>query len=122
MDTLMNALGAESIDWPMKTECCGAGHALTRTDIVEHLVSKIMKMARLVGAHAIVTACPMCHANLDMRQETSITNPEQGMPVFYYTELMAVAMGLKGANEWLNKHIIPALPILKKLGVSVNGG
>ncbi|MEW6201391.1 MAG: CoB--CoM heterodisulfide reductase iron-sulfur subunit B family protein [bacterium] len=120
MDTLLRALGADPINWNMKTECCGAGHALTRTDIVEQLVGKIVKMANIVGADAIVTACPMCHANLDMRQENSIMNPEQGIPVFYFSELMAVAMGLKGAAVWLNKHIIPALPLLKKLEIPVS--
>lgn len=119
MDRLMEALGAEPKDWPMKTDCCGAGHALTRADIVEVLVDKLVEMARKVGAKAVVTACPMCHANLDMRQKETLSNPEMALPVYYFTELMAVAMGIPGAAGWLNKHMIPAVSVLKQQGLNV---
>lgn len=119
MDRLMEALGASPRDWPMKTDCCGAGHALARTDIVEVLSDKLVAMARRVGAKAIVAACPMCHANLDMRQREVVTNPGVAMPVYFYTELMAVAMGVPGAEGWLSKHIVPAVSLLQQQGIKV---
>ncbi|MEW5946845.1 MAG: CoB--CoM heterodisulfide reductase iron-sulfur subunit B family protein [bacterium] len=116
MDLLMKALGAESLDWHMKTDCCGAGLSLTRADIVSELVAKIAAAARLVQAQAIVTACPMCHANLDMRQPGALTSPSDALPVYFYTELMAAAMGIEGTAAWLAKHIVPAAAPLEEIG------
>jgi len=57
-----------------------------------------MSAAREAGANCIVTACPMCMANLDMRP-----SPNMRMPVFYFTELISLAMGLPGSAETLNR-------------------
>ncbi len=114
LDDLMEALGAEPKFWSFKTDCCGAGHALSRTDIVCNLVGNLQKMALEAGAEAIVTACPMCHANLDMRQSDSMTR----VPVFFFSELMALAMGKdREAKKWIGKHHVPAVPLFEKLGL-----
>ncbi|MCJ7716483.1 MAG: heterodisulfide reductase-related iron-sulfur binding cluster, partial [Anaerolineales bacterium] len=68
MDLLMEALGAEVLDWSYKTTCCGAGHSLTRPDIVVDLSGSLVQLALERGAEAIVVACPLCHMNLDARQ------------------------------------------------------
>ncbi len=52
-------------------------------------------MAKEAGANCIVTACPLCMANLDMRADAACK-----MPVFYFTELLALAMGLPGPDKW----------------------
>ena len=68
MDVIMQKLGAKAIDWPFKTECCGAGFSVSKTEIVGELSGKIVRSALDRGAKAIVVACPMCHSNLDMRR------------------------------------------------------
>ena len=62
MDEVMKVLGAETIDWPFKTECCGAGFSVSRMDVVTRLSGKILEDATERGAGAIIVACPMCHS------------------------------------------------------------
>ncbi len=68
MDHVLEAMGAEVLNWPYKTDCCGGSLALTRTDLVLKLSRKLLDMAQLVEADVMVTMCPMCQANLDTRQ------------------------------------------------------
>jgi len=69
MDRLAEALGAEALDWTYKTDCCGGSLSLSTLEIALDLSHKILKNAQDVGADLIVTACPLCHANLDLRQK-----------------------------------------------------
>lgn len=112
LDKLMDWLGAEPKFWSYKTDCCGAGHSIARSDIVKKLVGNLHDMAREAGADALVTACPMCFTNFDMRQDAHKGNE---LPVFFFTELMAIAMGMPEANGWLNKHLTSPLPLLQRL-------
>jgi heterodisulfide reductase subunit B len=110
MDEIMEAIGAVPVQWSFKTECCGGSFSLTRDDIVVNLVGKILDLAKEAGAHAVVTACPLCFENLDMRQN-------KDFPVFYFTELLGLAFGLKESAGWIKKHIVDPNPVLKPLGL-----
>lgn len=112
MDDLMEALGAEPKFWAYKTDCCGAGHTMARPDIVTTLVGGLLDKAREAGAEAVVTACPMCFTNIDMRQGSG---PGEEVPVFFFTELMALAMGMGEAEGWLRKHLVSPFHLLKRL-------
>lgn len=68
MDILVRKAGGNAIDWAFKTECCGAGMSVSRTDTVARLSGEIMKDAADRKAEVVVVACPMCHSNLDMRR------------------------------------------------------
>jgi heterodisulfide reductase subunit B len=114
MDMLMDALGAEVVDWSGKVDCCGGSFALTRTDIVSKLVSELAHMARGAGAEAIVTACPLCMANLESRQDPKGGKP---LPVFYFSELVGLAFGLDEAKGWFKKHLISPVALLKSRGL-----
>jgi heterodisulfide reductase subunit B len=96
MDRLINGMGGESLDWPHKVECCGAGLALTRTDIVVNLVDAIIGIAKDAGANCIAVACPLCQANLDLRQ--SDINSQKGrqydMPIVYISQLLGLCLGI----------------------------
>ncbi|HEX9114969.1 MAG TPA: CoB--CoM heterodisulfide reductase iron-sulfur subunit B family protein, partial [Anaerolineae bacterium] len=96
MDRLLRRLGAEVLDWPFKTECCGGSLALARLDIVLALGRKLLAMAKAVGADCVVTACPMCQSNLDARQGQikERYGDDFNLPVVYVTELMGMAFGL----------------------------
>jgi heterodisulfide reductase subunit B len=114
MDELMDALGAEVLDWSYKTSCCGAAHSLTRQDIVYDLSSNLINQARLVGADVIAVACPLCHTNLDARQFQM--DLEEEMPVMYFTQLMALALGSSEKEAALNKNLIDPRPLLRDKG------
>lgn len=107
MDHLVEVLGGESLMWSYKTDCCGAGLALTNTPVVEKLVRRLAGAAREAGASAIVTACPLCQSNLEMRQDQGTK-----IPSFYFTELVGMALGLKEARGWLGKHLVDPGPAL----------
>jgi len=113
LDDLMSAIGAEPVEWTHKVECCGGSLLLGRTDIVKKLVDDICQASLDAGAVGIVTACPLCMANLDTRQ----TNTK--VPVIHFSELMAIALGAepKEYNKWLKKHINNPATVLKAKGL-----
>jgi heterodisulfide reductase subunit B len=74
------------------------------------MCDKFMSAATEAGANCVVTACPLCMANLDMRPGSGLK-----LPVFYFTELIALAMGLDGSKETFKSHIFNPQPLLKKL-------
>jgi heterodisulfide reductase subunit B len=115
MDQVIAALGATVVDWSYKTVCCGAAHSLTRPDIVLKLSSNIIGHARDAGADVIAVACPLCHANLDARQfQMELDDP---MPVLYFTQLIALALGLPEKAAALNKNLVDPHPLLHAKGV-----
>jgi len=113
MDNLLAALGAEPVEYTHKVECCGGSLLLGRVDIVQKLVDDICQAALDAGAQGIVTACPLCMANLDTRQ------PKTKVPVIHFSELTGLALGAepKQYNVWLKKHINSPIPILKAKGL-----
>jgi heterodisulfide reductase subunit B len=119
LDRIVDNLGATAIDWPFKTDCCGASQALSRLDIVTQLVGKLFDMAQRVGAQAIVVSCQMCQANLDMYQEKIQADwgKRFSMPVYYFTELIGLASDLKGVHRWLSRHITDPFSLLRELGL-----
>lgn len=113
MDKLLEAMGAEVLDWSYKTTCCGAGHALSRPDIVIDLSGDIVQGAIDQGADVIAVACPLCHMNLDARQFQMDIDHE--VPILYFTQLMAISLGLPIKAAALNKNIVDPRPLLKEM-------
>ena len=112
MDGILGALGADVRPWSYKTDCCGGSLTISKTGIVVKMVDKLMTRAREAEANCLVTACPVCMANLDMRASGHVR-----LPVFYFTELMALAMGLEGPEGWFKLHNIDPRPLLTGLGL-----
>ena len=110
MDDLLNTLGAEAVEWTHKVECCGGNLLLARADIVTKLVGDICQAAKDTGAAAVVTACPLCQANLDIRQP----DPEK-IPILHFSELLGLALGVdeKTVKSWWKKHIASPSGIFK---------
>jgi len=109
MDILMKRSGAEPIEWGFKTECCGAGFSVSRTDVVAKLSGNIVKDAADRGAEAIIVACPMCQSNLDMRrpQINEYLKQKIDIPVLYITQAIGLAVGLSPKEVGLQKHFVP---------------
>lgn len=108
MDDLLKSAGLKTLDWNYKTDCCGAALSLTKTEIVLKLCHKIMEEAKEIGADAISVACPLCHANLDTRQEEvgKIYNLDYKIPILYFTQLLGLAFGISAKGLGLNKHLV----------------
>ena len=116
MEEVMEALGASPIDWNMKTFCCGASFALTETDVVLELTKKILDDALIAGADVIAVGCPLCHANLDGRQDQINEKfaSNFNIPIFYFIELMGLAMGAQAEELGVFKHITETKDFLKE--------
>jgi heterodisulfide reductase subunit B2 len=96
MDDLVKAAGGEVVDWPFKTECCGASLSISKTDVVSRLGYRLLSMAHRAGAECIVVACPLCQLNLDFRQAEAKKGRSDipDIPVVYITQLLGLALGL----------------------------
>jgi heterodisulfide reductase subunit B len=113
MDAIIALTGAETVDWAFKTECCGAAHQNDAASVTRDLSWRILKNAQLSGAEVIVTACPMCNLNLEMRQDGYRKNTgRSSIPVFSVSELLAVAMGASARHIALDAHHVPAAKAL----------
>lgn len=109
MDEVMKQIGATPIDWAFKTECCGAGFSVSRTDVVACLSGKIVYDAFSRQADALIVACPMCHSNLDMRRPeiNRYLKQEISIPVIYITQAIGLAVGLSEKELGLHRHFVP---------------
>ena len=112
MDRIVEKLGATALDWSYNTDCCGGSLSLTRTEIVLNLVRKILDNARAVGADIVVTACPLCHVNLDTRQ--AALHLDKPIPILFITQLMGLAFGLEPHALSLEKHMVDTRGVIAR--------
>jgi heterodisulfide reductase subunit B len=113
MEAAIRASGAEPVAWNFAVECCGGGFSMSKTEAVLDLVHAILADAEEAGAAAIVTGCPMCHSNLDMRQLTinSTGLGRHDLPILYLSELVGLAAGLEPKRLGLDSHFVDAMRI-----------
>lgn len=118
IEKTMSSLGAEVFDWPFISRCCGTFLSVGRPEIAEKLVNRIMAGAIQSGAECIVTACAMCHLNLEIR-----CRPENRIPVFHFSEILSMALDGGAPKDWLKRHLIDPEPLLnqRKLAPCVTG-
>ncbi|MDH5507207.1 MAG: CoB--CoM heterodisulfide reductase iron-sulfur subunit B family protein [Anaerolineae bacterium] len=114
MDHLVSWAGVEVLEWKSKVDCCGAHFSLIRPDYIVDLCQKIFAAAVETGADVIVVACPMCHANLDTRQEqiAKQLGVPLDIPVLYFSQVIGYAIGLEVKQLGFEKHIVDPLPLM----------
>lgn len=111
MDKIARALGAEPIDWPIKTRCCSGSMTSTLTHIGLSMNFELLKEAKFRGANVMLTACPLCQFNLECFQGkiTRKFHEDVKMPVMYFTQLMGMAFGVPAKELGLHKMLSPDL-------------
>jgi heterodisulfide reductase subunit B len=116
MENVIAAAGAEPVPWSHRLECCGANFTLSRPGVVIKLSGDVLASAKRAGADCIMVACPLCHGNLDIRQqEIEATSHERyNLPVFYITQLLALACGVQTSRLGLSSNIVSPMPLLKE--------
>ncbi len=116
MERVIGATGAETVKWSHRLECCGANFTLSRPGVVLNLSGEILSSAKRAGADCIMVACPLCHGNLDIRQKEieEATGEQFGMPVFYMTQLLALAAGVAPGKLGFESMIVNPVPLLKE--------
>ncbi len=123
VDRLLESAGATAVDWPHKTECCGASFSITDPSIILDLSDRILAMAQAAGVDCIATACPLCELNLDMRQKDiqAKRGHRYDLPVFYFTQLLGLAMGCSERELSLGSLFVDPRPLLRAKGLDPAG-
>lgn len=124
LESVMEALGADTIDYEGRTKCCGFQTDLVNLDVSMKLTGKRISSARDAGADAMVTPCPFCHINLDSYQKNALQVTLAGakdvskrgmeMPVLHFTEAVALALGIDAKKLGLSRHMVSTERILKQ--------
>ena len=119
LSDLLSALGAEVVDNPFKIECCGSYHTIQEKELVSRRAHRITSYAIERGADAMVLSCPLCRFNLDVRgkEAEKMFDGYKQIPVYYYTQLIAVALGLDPSVYGFDQHAVDPTLLLKKKGV-----
>src|SRR4030042_6890177 len=105
MEDILVALGANAIPNALKYRCCGSFLSATDPEIVSPLVNEIIDSAAAAGADCLVTACAMCQLNLEIRNTRKTK-----IPIFHFSEILALALGAEDYEEWFVRHLVDPLP------------
>ena len=119
LDLLLEALGAEVIDFPLKTHCCGGHMPHIGPDTAFELIRRLISSADTYEADLMATLCPMCQMNLDAYQ--SETNQHFGtnyhMPIVFFTQLIGLAFGMEPKELGFGSELVSAKKALTKIGL-----
>ena len=124
---LLSNLGCEVVDFPNKAECCGSYLTVSAADAAEELAYTILRSATDEGAEMVVTSCPLCHFNLDYRQDkmarrtNAVRQPValRPVPILYFTQLLGIALGLDTTSYGFQEHYVDPRPLLVQKGLIV---
>ena len=105
----LSRLGADPVSWPYFSMCCGTYLSVAKPDVATEVVNRIIRGAMDSGAECLVTACAMCHLNLEIR--CTLKNP---IPTLHFSELLSMALGEDDHKRWFPRHIVDPVPLLKK--------
>ncbi len=119
LDLLLKALGAEVVDFPLKTECCGGHMPQIGPETAFELIRRLIAAADDQQADAMVTVCPMCQLNLDGYQGeiNQFFGTNYHMPILFFTQLMGLAFGIEPKDLGFGVELVSARNVLDTLGV-----
>ncbi len=120
IERFISSIGGDPVlDWEARSRCCGSYHTVDNKPIVIKSVKGIIENAQKFGAEAIITSCPLCAFNLDNRQEDIKKEYPDfvTMPVFYFTQLLGLALGLEKEFLGFEGNYIDPEPLLKSKGL-----
>ncbi len=119
MGDLLEALGAEVVDNPFKIECCGSYNTVEEKEIVSKRAYRITNYALERDSDAILLSCPLCRFNLDERgkEAEKMFKGYKQIPIYYYTQLIAIALGLDPKLCGFEDHAVDPTKLLKKKGI-----
>ena len=121
LEHIIALLGAEVVDFPGKTRCCGLPILTINEPNSLTMVANHTTDAKNHGADVMVTPCPLCHLNLDGLQAKAAKQHDTSidLPVLHLPQLLGLAMGLDPQSLGLQRNIITPQPALGKIGISL---
>ncbi|MDH5428696.1 MAG: CoB--CoM heterodisulfide reductase iron-sulfur subunit B family protein [Nitrospirota bacterium] len=119
LERIIEILGAEVVDFPGKTRCCGFPILTINKINSLSMVATHTQDAKSHGADIMVTPCPLCHLNLDgmQSQAASQHHTSINLPILHLPQLLGLAMGMDPKSLGLNRNLISATTALQKIGV-----
>ena len=116
MDDLLAAAGAENVEFPLKTACCGGAHTLSDCDTSTKLVLNLLRAAEACGADVIATECPTCHSGLEMHQIRAEKRfgVKTTVKILYFTQLLGLALGLKPRKLGVHENVSDSMAFVKE--------
>jgi heterodisulfide reductase subunit B len=109
---VLTMLGGVAFTRALTHRCCGSFLSAARADVVAPLVNEIIESAVAVGAECLVTSCAMCQLNLEIRSTW-----ESRLPIFHFSEILALALGAKDYEGWFTRHLVDPRPLLEARGL-----
>jgi heterodisulfide reductase subunit B2 len=118
LEDLISALGAEPVDYPLRTHCCGGHMPSIKTSTAYELIRQLLDGAEKVDADMMITLCPMCQMNVDAYQSdvNRYFKTDFNMPILYFSQLMGIAFGKSFDELGIGKEFIDSKPALAKIG------
>jgi len=119
MEHLFSALGATPVDYPPKVRCCGGMMVATFPEVAQELSDDLIGWAREREANCVVTVCPLCQANLDLRNLNGNGKRESSdrLPILYFTQLIGLALGCSPEEVGLEHGLAPVAVEISQLPV-----
>lgn len=120
MDDLLEAAGADNVEFPLKTACCGGAHTLSDADTSTKLVLNILRAAEASGAEVIATECPTCHSGLEMHQIRAEKKfgEKTNVKILYFTQLLGMALGKSPREVGVHENVSKSIGFLKEKGIA----
>jgi len=117
MDRVLESMGADVLDFDLKTRCCGGPVVMTKEDVALKLTGDILKRAKELGADCVAVLCPMCHFNLDGKQSAveKYLGETLDLPILYFTQLMGLALGIEPKKLGLKRNLVGVEKIVASL-------
>ncbi|HUL44861.1 MAG TPA: CoB--CoM heterodisulfide reductase iron-sulfur subunit B family protein [Bacteroidota bacterium] len=117
MDDVVKAIGAEPVDWPLKTRCCGGNLVNTIHDVGLRMNYHILREAKKRNADVLITACPLCQFNLECYQDEMEREygESAAIPVIYFSQLMGMSFGISEKNLGVQRSVVPPVCVSKIL-------
>jgi len=121
LDDLLRALGAEVIDYPLTTSCCGGHMTQIGPETAFELIRRLVADADERGAHLMATVCPMCQLNIDAYQGemNHYFGTDYHMPILFFTQLMGLAFGTEPGELGIGIELVSSRNALANIGVEV---
>jgi heterodisulfide reductase subunit B2 len=121
LDRLLKVLGAEVIDFPLKTHCCGGHMTQISPETAFELIRRLVHSADQYKADLMVTLCPMCQMNLDAYQAeaNSYFRTNYQMPIVFFTQLIGLAFGYDPKTLGFGRELVDTRKALSRIGLDL---
>jgi succinate dehydrogenase / fumarate reductase, cytochrome b subunit len=117
LEQIIEALGAEPVDYTGKMKCCGFPIVTMNKKNSLNMAGTHILEAKEFGADAMVTPCPLCHLNLDAQQPQAAQQKgvKLGMPILHLPQMIGLALGIKPDELRLGRHVVGTSSVVEKL-------